>query len=70
MPDIKLIYSNAKPDKPRKVRQLPKVSPFCPVCQSNAWMTINLGQANMEGMKASRVRCCVHCLANNKVTTW
>ena len=70
MADIKLIYSNAKPEKPRKIRQLPKVSPFCPLCQSNAWITINLGPANREGMKATRVRCCVVCLSKGKVTTW
>ena len=54
MADIKLIYSNAKPEKPRKIRQLPKVSPYCPLCNSNAWITINLGPANMEGMKATK----------------
>jgi hypothetical protein len=66
----RLVVDNAKPQKARAIRRAPKVSPYCPACSSSTWFQVSVGRADYPDLKPLRQRCCVHCLANGKVTTW
>ena len=65
----KLVVNNVKPEKARKIRKLPAVSRYCPVCQSSTWAYAYQGAADMN-IKPLRVRYCLYCMAKGKVTTW
>lgn len=66
----RLVINNHAPEEPRKLRRAPKVSPYCPTCKGSTWMLVHQGPADTGGKLTNRVRCCVHCLAKGKVTTW
>jgi len=67
---LTLVSSNPAPKKARRVRNAPKVSPYCPVCNGSVWFYVNKGRADYSAKLAVKERCCVHCMAGGKVTTW
>jgi hypothetical protein len=69
---LEVVSTNANPEKPRsRIRIGSHVSRYCPTCKSNTWIMVNVGDADViSGKKPQKVRCCVHCLASGRVTTW
>ena len=67
---LKLVSTNTKPVKAGEHRRAPEVEAYCPACKSSTWIVVNHGRADYGEETAVQERCCVHCLANGKVTTW
>lgn len=67
---LKLVSDNARPEKPRRRRAAPKVSPYCPECNGSTWIYARQGRADHSQDLSVRVRLCVLCLSKGKMTTW